>query len=97
MPIYEYHCAACGKRTEAFHRSLQNARRPDCEHCGSGRTARALSRFATPKTEAQVMEQYGAPDPGAGPDAYKTRGRSVAGPKSASTSWASRCPRRPSR
>jgi putative FmdB family regulatory protein len=71
VPIYEYHCADCGKRTEAFHRSLATARRPDCEHCGSAGTARALSRFATPKTEAQVMEQYGTPDPGAGPDAYK--------------------------
>ena len=71
MPIYEYDCADCDKRTEAFHRSLSTARRPDCDHCGSARTKRALSRFATPKTEAQVMEQYGAPDPGAGPDAYK--------------------------
>lgn len=71
MPIYEYRCADCGERTEAFHRSLDAARRPDCEHCGSARTERALSRFATPKTEAQVMEQYGAPDPAAGPDAYK--------------------------
>ena len=71
MPIYEYQCDDCHKRTEAFHRSLQNAKKPVCDHCGSRRTARALSRFATPKTEAQVMEQYGVPDPGAGPDAYK--------------------------
>ena len=71
MPIYEYRCDACGKRTEAFHRSLQNAKTPSCEHCGSKRTRRALSRFATPKTEAQVMEQYGVPDAAAGPDAYK--------------------------
>jgi putative FmdB family regulatory protein len=71
VPIYEYHCAACGKRTEAFQRSLRNATKPACEHCGSTRTRRALSRFATPKTESQVLEQYGTPAIGAGPDAYK--------------------------
>ena len=71
MPIYEYQCSDCGKRTEAFHRSLSSAAAPACEHCGSAKTQRALSRFATPKTEAQVMDQYGVPDPAAGPDAFK--------------------------
>jgi len=71
MPIYEYRCAACGRVTEAFHRDLAKAKPPACEHCGSRKTSRAISRFATPKTEAQVLEQYGTPEPGAGPDAYK--------------------------
>jgi len=71
MPIYEYRCSACAKLTEAFHRDLAKAKKPACEHCGSAKTERAISRFATPKTEAQVMDEYGVPDPGAGPDAYK--------------------------
>lgn len=71
MPIYEYRCSSCAKVTEAFHRDLAKAKKPVCEHCGNTKTERAISRFATPKTEAQVMDQYGVPDPGAGPDAYK--------------------------
>lgn len=71
MPIYEYRCSACDEVTEAFHRDLAKAKKPACEHCGSAKTERAISRFATPKTEAQVMDQYGVPDPGAGPEAYK--------------------------
>ena len=71
MPIYEYRCAACGRLTEAFHRDIARAKAPACEHCGSPRTKRAVSRFATPLTEAQVMERYGAPDPAAGPGAYQ--------------------------
>jgi putative FmdB family regulatory protein len=71
VPIYEYECADCYRRTEAFHRSLSNAKKPACDHCGSRSTQRAISRFATPKTEGQVLEQYGVPAPGAGPDAYK--------------------------
>lgn len=71
MPVYEYRCDECGKISEAFHRSLERATAPACEHCGSESTKRCLSRFATPKTEQQVLEQYGTPDAGAGPDAYK--------------------------
>ncbi|HJN93944.1 MAG TPA: zinc ribbon domain-containing protein [Dehalococcoidia bacterium] len=71
MPIYEYRCDDCQRVTEAFHRDLNKAKKPNCEHCDSVQTTRVISRFATPKTEAQVMEQYGVPDPGAGPDAYK--------------------------
>jgi putative FmdB family regulatory protein len=71
MPIYEYRCGDCQLVTEAFHRDLKKAKNPNCEHCRSAKMTRVISRFATPKTEAQVMEQYGVPDPGAGPDAYK--------------------------
>ena len=71
MPIYEYRCRSCGAITEAFHRSLERAIAPACESCGGSEVDRAVSRFATPKTEAQVLEQYGSPGPGAGPDAYR--------------------------
>ena len=71
MPIYEYRCAACEKVTEAFHRDSAKAKIPACEHCGHKKTVRTISAFATPKTEAQVLDQYGVPDPGASPDAYK--------------------------
>ena len=71
MPIYEYRCSDCGGVTEAFHRSLDRASAPACEHCGHSKTQRTVSRFAIPKTEQQVMEQYGMPDGNAGPDAYK--------------------------
>lgn len=71
MPIYEYRCGTCDKITEVFHRSLERAVVPACEACDSSEMERAVSRFATPKTEAQVLEQYGSPGPGAGPDAYR--------------------------
>ena len=71
MPIYEYRCAACEGITEAFHRALEGATLPKCEHCGSTRVTRAISRFNTGKTEKQILDEYGVPDPGAGPDAYK--------------------------
>ena len=71
MPIYEYRCESCDQITEVFHRSLERAVAPACEPCGGAEMERAVSRFATPKTEAQVLDQYGSPGPGAGPDAYR--------------------------
>lgn len=71
MPIYEYRCGDCGRTSERLQRSPSEATKPACDNCGSARTARLISRFATPKSEQQVMEQYGLPDPQAGPDAYK--------------------------
>ena len=72
MPIYEYRCQTCGRVQEQFHRSLSNVTAPACAACpDDGDMTRVISRFATPKTEAQVLEQYGAPGPGAGPDAYR--------------------------
>ncbi len=71
MPIYEYRCQKCGHQQEQFHRSLDNTKVPDCETCDDGLMQRVISRFATPKTESQVLDQYGTPGPGASPDAYR--------------------------
>lgn len=71
MPIYDYRCRDCGRTTERLHRSFDEAEKPACDHCGGNQTARLISRFATPKSDQQVMDQHGLPDPQAGPDAYK--------------------------
>lgn len=42
MPIYEYHCASCGKRQE-FLQKLSDPPRTRCEHCGE----EALAKMVT--------------------------------------------------
>ena len=49
MPIYEYQCDACHKRTTLFIRSISNPEPARCQHCGSDRLTRLISRIATPK------------------------------------------------
>jgi putative FmdB family regulatory protein len=44
MPIYEYRCAKCRKRTSVFVRSMSTAVQAKCEHCGSNRVTRLMSR-----------------------------------------------------
>ena len=59
MPIYEYKCKACSRLTSNFVRNTANEVAPPCRHCG-GKTARTFSAFAHHKSEAQVLDRYGA-------------------------------------
>ena len=45
MPIYEYVCKACGKRSSLLFRSFASVEaKPRCPHCHSLRLSRQLSR-----------------------------------------------------
>ena len=46
MPIYEYRCAACKRRSSVFVRSMTTAAKPRCERCGSTKMSRLMSKFA---------------------------------------------------
>ena len=61
MPIYEYQCDACRKRTTLFIRSIINPEPVRCQHCGSDRLTRLMSRIATPKSEEARMESLADP------------------------------------
>src|SRR6266852_4342096 len=61
MPIYEYQCDACRKRTTLFIRCISNPEPARCQHCGSDRLTRLMSRIATPKSEEARMEALADP------------------------------------
>lgn len=46
MPIYEFRCLACKRRTSLFVRSIGAPVSGQCEHCGSKKLARLMSKFA---------------------------------------------------
>ena len=52
MPIYEYRCHACRKRTSVFVRSMAASVKPRCEHCGGARLSRLISRVAVVRSGA---------------------------------------------
>jgi len=59
MPIYEYHCQACGKdQSLLFLSQREAAARPYCKYCGARRLTRLLSRFAYPPTEAARLNDF---------------------------------------
>ncbi len=60
MPIYEFKCADCGRLTSVFTRTVASPIDSKCQHCGSAKLQRALSRFAHHRSEADVLRDYGA-------------------------------------
>ena len=56
MPIYEYLCQSCSKRSSILVMSLSNPGPASCRHCGSSHIDRLLSRFASPKSEEARLE-----------------------------------------
>ena len=52
MPIYEYRCQACSKRSSVFVRSMSTAVKAKCEHCGSTKMSRLISRVVVPRSKS---------------------------------------------
>ena len=77
MPIYEYRCQACVQRSSILVRSIRAEVQPKCEHCGSKRMKRVMSRLSRLKSAGQVMDELGMPDPGGGIEDPRQIGRWV--------------------
>ena len=60
MPIYEYRCSACGKRTSALLASYSSAD-PACPHCGKSELHRLVSTFATVRSDGGA-DDFGKAD-----------------------------------
>ena len=60
MPIYEFKCQECGRLTSVFVRSMGVSSKASCQHCGSRRLERAVSRFAYHKSEQTILQEYGS-------------------------------------
>ncbi len=59
MPVYEYECKACLKTTEAIRRMADADALLRCDHCGSDKTARKHSVFATGGGERSTHASWG--------------------------------------
>ena|SRR2546425_1567677 len=68
MPLYEYRCLDCKKRSTVLVLTLANQAPAACSHCTSARVERILSRFASPKSEEARLEAWTDPSKLAGLD-----------------------------
>jgi putative FmdB family regulatory protein len=62
MPLYEYRCLDCKKRSTILVLSLANPTAPTCRHCQSSKVERLLSGFASPKSEEARLESLADPN-----------------------------------
>ena len=55
MPVYEYRCQECGRRSSALLGSW-SAPDPPCPHCGAGGLQRLVSTFAAPRLGSSDLD-----------------------------------------
>ena len=61
MPIYEYRCDACQRKTSVLTLRVTETVDPSCSHCGGRSLRRLMSRFATPKSEDARLDALADP------------------------------------
>ena len=77
MPIYEYRCQDCGKKSSRIWMRLPSAADEvalPCPACGAARLARLMSRFSSPKSEERRLESLADDSALAGIDENDPRG-----------------------
>lgn len=62
MPIYEYLCRDCRKRSTLLILNLANPAPPACKQCGSQSVDRLMSKFSSPKSEEVRLASMSDPD-----------------------------------
>lgn len=68
MPVYEYRCGDCRRRSSIFFRSFNDVSSPACPVCGSSRMAKLVSRVVTIRSEEDRLEALADPSSLAGID-----------------------------
>jgi len=61
MPIYEYRCEECGRKSSLLVLNIRKPLEPKCSRCGSTRMTRLMSRFAAVMSEETRMERLADP------------------------------------
>ena len=64
MPVYEYHCTACGRRSSRLFKTLAVVVHPDCPHCGQSTLRRLFSRPTLMRGERSESDDFGGDDLG---------------------------------
>lgn len=61
MPIYEFRCMDCGKKSEIITFRVSEEVAPSCTHCGSEAMSRLMSRVRVRLSEETRMERLADP------------------------------------
>ncbi|HYC22514.1 MAG TPA: zinc ribbon domain-containing protein [Candidatus Bathyarchaeia archaeon] len=68
MPIYEYRCRRCRKKSQILTLRSSEVVELRCEHCGSPELDRLMSRFAVARSDESRLDSFGDPSSLAGLD-----------------------------
>lgn len=71
MPIYEFLCTSCRRKSSILIRRIEASVNAQCLHCGSTHIVRTVSCFAYHKTMETIHEETGEPGKITQKDYYK--------------------------
>jgi putative FmdB family regulatory protein len=71
MPIYEFFCQDCQRKTSLLVRSVSSSFTPRCSFCGSTNLSRVVSSFLYKKSLQTIWEESGEPTKYPNDDYYK--------------------------
>lgn len=77
MPVYEYRCNACRKKTSVFVRTVSDPQGVTCSHCGGSDVQRLISSVAYHRTMERVWETSGPPSASGNDDDYYRDPRNI--------------------
>jgi putative FmdB family regulatory protein len=61
LPIYEYRCRDCGRKSSFLTLSVKKELDPKCKKCGSANLEKLVSRVAVSRSEESRMESLADP------------------------------------
>jgi putative FmdB family regulatory protein len=61
MPIYEYECEKCHRRSSVLTLRVSEKVDAKCQYCGGAHLHRLMSRFATPRSDEARMDALSNP------------------------------------
>src|SRR6266704_533290 len=61
MPIYEYRCDKCRRVSSVLTTRISAKVEAVCDHCGSKKMSRLMSRFAMPRSEESRLDSLADP------------------------------------
>lgn len=61
MPLFEYRCKSCDKRFTALVGVIAESSQPKCPSCGSTDLSKLISRFASARSEEDMLENLADP------------------------------------
>ena len=71
MPVYEFYCSTCRKKSSFLVRTASTSFEPKCSICGNSNMTRIISTFSYHKSINTIHEESGEPGMYSSPDYYK--------------------------
>ena len=62
MPLFEFKCKSCSRKFTALVGMIAESASPECPSCGGTDLSKLMSKFATGRSDEEMLERLSDPD-----------------------------------